>query len=458
MSTDQFDRHRAINWKIHMTISTQFKSSALLGVSALLWFTAPAAAQSIQIPGEPQSKPIAIVNATIHPVSSETIEGGYVVFDHGMITQLGSGVFDAAGADVEIIDAAGRHVFPGLISADTTLGLSEIQAVRATNDMSEVGQITPEVRAIVAVNPDSALIPVTRANGILTALVVPQGGAVSGYCSVMRLDGWTTEELTIADRAGLVIRWPAVTPRTSRWIEESEEDQLKQMREALDRIDHLFRDAAAYLQARKADPTRTIDLRLASMQPVLDGLAPVFIHANDAAQIRSAVAWANRWNLKAVIVGGAEADQCITMLKEHDTPVIIVGTLRMPSRRDAAYDEPFTLPRRLHEAGVRFCIASGEEPAHERSLPYHAGKAVAYGLPADVALRSITLSAAEILGVSRTLGSIEPGKVATLIITTGDPLEITSEVLAAYIDGSKVDLDNKQKALDRKYRHRFGQP
>jgi len=441
-----------------MTISTQIKSSALLGVSAILWFTAPAAAQSIQIPGEPQSKPIAIVNATIHPASSETIERGYVVFDHGIITNVGSGAFTAAGADVEIIDATGQHVFPGLISADTTIGLSEIQAVRATNDTSEVGRLTPEVRAAVAVNPDSALIPVARANGILTAMVVPQGGAVSGYASVIRMDGWTTEELTISDRAGLVIRWPNVSPRVSRWNPQSEEDQIKRIRESLDQIENLFRDAASYLQARKADPTRPIDLRLASMQPVLDALTPVFIHANGAAQIRSAVAWANRWNLKVVIVGGAEADQCIDILKEHDTPVIIVGTLRMPSRRDAPFDEPFTLPHRLNQAGVRFCIASGEEPAHERSLPYHAGKAVAYGLPPDIALRSITLSAAEILGVGVTLGSIEPGKVATLLITTGNPLEITSEVRAAYIDGSTVDLDNKHKALDRKYRHRFGQP
>lgn len=447
-----------MNGKPHMTISRQLKSLTLLCALAPLWFAACATAQSIQIPGEPQSKPIAVVNATIHPVSSETIERGYVLFDHGMITRVGSGAFSAAGADVEIIDATGQHVFPGLISANTTMGLSEIEAVRSTNDTSEVGQITPEVRAAVAVNPDSALIPVARANGILTVLVAPQGGTVSGYGSVIRMDGWTTEELTISDRAGLVIRWPNVTPRASRWNPQSEEDQLKRVRESLDMIENLFRDAAAYLQARKADPTLPVDLRLASLQPVLDRLAPVFVHANDAAQIRSAVAWANRWNLKAIIVGGAEADQCTDLLKEHDTPVIIVGALRMPSRRDAAYDEPFTLPQRLGEAGVRFCIASGEEPAHERNLAYHAGKAVAYGLPADSALRSITLSAAEILGIGKTLGSIEPGKVATLIITTGNPLEITSDVLAAYIDGSKVDLDNKQKALDRKYRHRFGQP
>lgn len=431
--------------------------SAIASLALILTATI-ASAQSIQIPGEPQSRPVAIVNATVHPVSSETIERGFVVFDKSLITQIGSGDFAGNDVNFEIVDAKGQHVYPGLIAADTTIGLSEIGAVRATNDTSETGQLTPEVRAAVAVNPDTALIPVARANGILTMMVVPQGGVVSGYCSIMRLDGWTTEELTINDRAGLVIRWPNVRPRTAWWVQQSEEEQLKQARERLDRIDNLFRDAAAYLQARKADPELPVDLRLDSMGPALGGFAPVYIHANDAAQIESAVAWANRLGLKAVIVGGSEADQCIELLKAHEIPVIIVGTHRMPSRRDAAYDEPFTLPQRLRDAGVRFCIASGEEPAHERNLPYHAAKAAAYGLPADEALRSITLSAAEILGVGKTLGSLEVGKVATLMITTGDPLEITSDIIAAWIDGSRVDLDNKQKALDRKYRHRYGQP
>lgn len=432
-------------------------TSALLAAAASLCTLQAAHSQSTQIPGEPQDKPIAIVNATIHPVSSEPIERGYVVFRDGLITEVGAGAYSAA-PDTEVIDAAGRHVYPGLISADTTLGLSEIQAVRATNDTSETGAITPEVRAVIAVNPDSALIPVTRANGILTALVVPQGGAISGYASTIRLDGWTTEELTIADRAGLVVRWPNVRPRTAWWIEESEEEQLRRSKENLDRIDRAFEEAAAYARARAADPTFPIDLRLESMLPAIDRQVPVFIHANDAAQIRSAIAWANRMNLRLVIVGGADADQCLDLLKTHDVPVIVVGTHRMPTRRDLPHDQPFTLPLTLHEAGVRFCIASGEEPAHERSLPYHAAKSAAYGLPLDVALRSVTLSAAEIIGAGSALGSLEAGKNATLIITDGNPLEITTHVLAAYIDGAAVDLDNKQKALDRKYRHRYGQP
>lgn len=436
--------------RINTTVRTIAAAAALLIAS-------PGHAQSLQIPGRPQEKAIAIVNASIHPVSSESIERGFVVFRDGIITEVGAGAY-AAAADTTVIDAAGKHVYPGLISADTTLGLSEIQAVRATNDMSETGAITPEVRAVIAVNPDSALIPVTRANGILTALVVPQGGVISGYASTIRLDGWTNEEITIADRTGLVVRWPNVRPRTAWWIEESEEEQLRRSKESLGRIDRAFEEAAAYRRARSADPTFPIDLRLDSMLPALDGHVPVFIHAGDAAQIRSAIAWANRLSLRPIIVGGAEADQCLDLLKVHDVPVILTGTHRMPPRSDMPHDQPFTLPLRLHEAGIRFCIASGEEPAHERSLPYHAAKSAAYGLPVDVALRSVTLSAAEIIGAGSVLGSLEPGKYATLIITDGSPLEITTHTLAAYIDGAEVDLDNKQKALDRKYRLRYGQP
>ena len=416
-----------------------------------------AAAQSLQIPAAPQAQPTAIVNATIHPIVGPDIPHGYVLFERGVITAVAAGdPTPIPRPDWLIHDARGLHVYPGLISAETTLGLTEIEAARATNDLSEVGSITSEVFASVAVNPDTALIPVTRANGILTACVVPQGGLISGYASLVRLDGWTTEEMTLVDRAGLVVRWPNVLPQSGWWVQESEEEQLERVRENLDRIDVVFRDAAAYLQARRADDEFPVDLRLEDFRPVLEQGRPLFVYANNAPAIRSAVAWADRMNLGIVLVGGHQADRCVDVLKASDVPVVVVGTHRMPTRDDAPFDEPFTLPLRLHEAGVRFCLASGESAAHERSLPYHAGKAVAYGLPRDVALRSITLNAAEILGLGRTHGSIETGKAASLILTDGDPLEITTTTLHAYIDGSAVDLDSKHKALDRKYRTRYG--
>ncbi|MFG0329911.1 MAG: amidohydrolase family protein [Phycisphaerales bacterium] len=426
-------------------------------VAALILSSAATHAQSLQSTPAPQERPIAIINATIHPVTAPTIERGYIVFDDGRITQVGQGDYPGGDGEVMIHDAAGMHVYPGMISAATTIGLLEIGAVRATDDQAETGSVTPEVRAFVAVNPDSTLIPVARANGILTMNVIPQGGVISGYSSLMRLDGWTTEEMTIDDRAALVVRWPRVRPINAWWMRMSEEEQLAQAKESLDRLEDAFRDAAAYLKARGADEEHPFDLRAEAFGPVLDGDAPTLIVANDAAQIRSAVAWAARKGMNIAILGGLEADQCIDLLKAHDVPVIIEGTHRMPSRRDSAYDEAFTLPKRLHDAGVRFCIASGEEPAHERSLPYHAAMAAAYGLDPQLALESVTTRAAEILGVGDSLGALEPGRFATLIITTGHPLEITTDTLAAYIEGARVDLGNKQKTLYHKYRTRYEQ-
>lgn len=420
-----------------------------LGIATLTY------GQSFEIPGRVQEQRIAIVDATIHPVSSETIDRGYIVFEDGLITAVGSGALPSGLAQqTTIVSGEGKHVYPGLIGASTIIGLYEIGQVDATLDYSEYGTYTPEVRAITAVNPSSALIGVARANGILTVLSVPQGGIISGYASTIRLDGWTNEEMSIADRSGLVVRWPNVSPnRGGRGRFGGGNDDRVQ--ETLEEIDELFAQAGAYAQARSADSKTPVDLRLASLEPVVSGEIPIYVFANDAARIRSAVAWANRHGRRIVIVGGSEADDCAELLKAHNVGVIIEGVHRMPRRRDAAYDDAFTLPKRLHEAGVPFCIASGEEPAHERSLPHHAGTAVAYGLPESEAIRSLTLSAAQLLGIGETHGSLEPGKVATLIITTGSPLEITTDVLGAYIDGSEVDLDSRHKALDRKYRQRY---
>jgi len=413
-------------------------------------------AQSRRTPAPPQPHPIALVNATIHTVRDGTIREGYVVFRDGVITEVGPGAYESMTDEVTTIDVGGRHVYPGLISADTAIGLIEIGAVRATRDLAEVGGMTPEVRAGVAVNPDSALIPVARANGILTALVAPRGGVISGHASLMRLDGWTTEDMTIDDRAGLVVRWPRMRPARGWWISDSPEEQMTRAEENLARIRDFIEEARAYVRARDAEPERhPVDVRLEAMRDVLEGHVPVFVHADDAAQIRSAVAWGNREDLRLVLVGGHEADQCADLLLAHDIPVILRGVHRMPGRRDAAFDEPFTLPARLHEAGLHFCIASDEEPAHERSLPYHAAMAAAYGLPPDVALASVTANAADIIGLGDTHGAIAPGMAATLIVTTGSPLEITTDVVRAFIDGSEIDLDSKHTDLYRKYRTRY---
>lgn len=421
-----------------------------------------ASAQSLQMPGEKPAQRIVIANITVHTIAGEgTIDKGYVAIEHGKITAVGRGDYatESDGSAEEVIDATGLHLYPGLIGVGTSIGLVEIDAVRATRDMSEVGEMTPEVKAITAINPDTAVIPVTRANGILASLVTPSGGLVSGYGSIINLDGWTTEDLELVKRSGLVVRWPRLRPGAFTRTEEDRTAFLKRANDELKRIDDLFDEAEAYLAARKdSSIDQAIDLRLESLSPVIGGTKAIYLFAESAPQIRSAVTWANRRGYHDIVIfGGLEAGACIDLLTEHDIPVVVGSIHRMPGQRDAAYDEAFTLPKVLKDAGVRFCIAGGlGEASNERNLPYHAAMAAAYGLSREDAIRSITLSAAEILGIDDRLGSIEVGKDANLILTTGDPLDIRTQTVGAMIAGKGVDLGSKHKSLNARLRRRYG--
>ncbi len=443
-----------------------------------------ARAQDLVHKAPPQDKPVAIVGATVHPVSGPPIERGAVVFDGGRIVGVGAAGAVAIPSGAVEIDASGKHVYPGLIAAYSQLGLTEVGAARATLDMAEVGQATPEVRAAVAVNPDSTLIPVARTNGVLMAGVFPAtnltgqltyfdgpGGIVPGRAGVMTLDGWTWEQMAAEADAGLVLNWPAMRAVNAWWMNRTREEQTREIDKSLAAIERLFDDARAYRDARAAGAPQPTDLRFEAMTAVLpppttgseaDAAAlaaqkPVFVLANDYDQIVAAAAFGKRHGLKVVIVGGMDAHLCATELKQQGIPVIITGVYRFPKRADGDYDEPFALPARLKAAGVRFCLASGEEAANERNLPYAAATAVAFGLDREDAVRSITLSAAEILGVADRYGSLAPGRSATLIVTDGDVLEITTGVEHAWIDGRKVDLNNKQIDLEKKYREKYRQ-
>ncbi len=424
--------------------------------AALALIPSVALAQDLTVKAPAQTQTIAIVNATVHPVSGPPITGGHIVFDKGKITAVGAGPYTLNGPGT-VIDATGKHVYPGLIGPVTQIGLTEISSVRATLDHREVGNITPEVWAAVGVNPDSTIVPVTRTNGILTVGVFPTGGLIPGRASVMRLEGWTYEDMAVKADAGLALNWPNTRPFTAWWMDQSEEDQLRAIRRNLDAIDETFDTAAAYFAARAADPGHPADIRWDAMRGVLEGTLPVFIWAQDVDQITSAVSWATGRKLKPVIVGGQDAVLAADLLKRHDVPVIVLGTHNFPKRADSDYDAAFTLPARLEASGVRWCLASTDDTAHERNLPYNAAIAVAYGLGRDAALRSVTLSAAQVLGVSDRLGSLEAGKSATLIITDGDPLEVTTGVERAYIDGRDIDLSNKQTKLAEKYREKYRQ-
>ena len=435
------------------------RTLAIIALAVML--QAIAHAQDL-VPSAPaQDRPILIVGATVHTVSGQTIQNGFVLFDQGLLRSV-SRTRPSLPGNTEVIDAEGLHIYPGLFAADTQLGLSELEAVRATRDTSETGNITPEVRAITAVNPDSTWLPVTRHNGVLLAAVYPSGGRIPGRASIIRLDGWTNNDLAIAHDAGLVISWPQMRPVSAWWMDKSDAEQRKDIRDSITELDEFFDLAEAYHRARALDPrsaspdAQKIDQRFEAMAGVLDGSSPLLIRAQDMDQITAAVTWATSRNYRPIIVGGRDAPLVAELLKQHRVPVIAGSAFSFPKRADAPHDDAFTLPRRLAEAGLTWCL-SGDGGWNERNLPHVAAKAAAFGLAPDAAIRSITLSPAEIFGLADRYGSIEPGKSATLIVTTGNPLEVTTEVRMAFIDGRRISLDNKQTELERKYREKYRQ-
>ena len=414
-----------------------------IGVRGLLLavLTATAAGPAAaQIPAPAQERPIALVGGTLHTVSGGVIEGGTIVFDNGVITALGRDVEIRAGA--ERIDVTGRHIYPGLIDAYSMMGISEIGAFAQTVDVRELGDINPNARAAVAFNPESRHIGVARSNGVLVTVSSPGGGLIAGQASTMMLDGWTWEEMTLDPSVGLVVQWPW-TRDESRYL-----DGIRQLREA-------FADARAYRTAvRAGEGLHDFDSRWDAMIPVLDGELPVIVAADEVRQIQDAVAWAEEEGVRLIIRGGRDAGYIAEQLAERRVPVIVTPVIAAPGRAWEPYDASYALPATLYRAGVPFAISGESSPAYANRLPYEAGAATAFGLPADEALKAVTLYPAQILGLDDRIGSLEVGKDATLFITTGDPLEYASVVEQAFIEGRKIDMMDAQRSFFEKYREK----
>ncbi|MEL6109064.1 MAG: amidohydrolase family protein [Planctomycetota bacterium] len=423
-------------------------------VAATLLIACQSAQAHDQVPGTPQAHPIALVGGLVHVIQGDRIENGTVLFEDGKITAVGKKV--RLPADCQTIDVKGMHVYPGLLESISNMGLTEIASTPATVDTFEVGDDNPNLRPWVAVNPDSELIPVARAGGVLLTSIAPRRGSIRGQSAVIQLDGWTYKDMLLQADTGMLISW--------RSFDSREDDPVKRAKERDERRKRLsdrFEIAARYAIAREARPDWTpTDLRLEAMLPVLNGESPLIIEADRRREIEAAVTFCAEREIRAIIYGGYDAPSCAELLKKYDVPVIVHGTYRLPLRRDDPFDHPYTLPKRLNDLGIRFAI--GGEGAGQpngasgaRNLPYHAGVAVAYGLaPAD-ALRAITLGPAEIMGIADRVGSIEVGKNATLFVADGDILLTETHVTDAYISGAKVDLGSKHKTLAAKYRRKY---
>jgi imidazolonepropionase-like amidohydrolase len=418
------------------------------------------------VPAPKQKKPIAIIGATIHPVSGAEISNGTILFDKGTITAIGLNV--AIPANAERINATGKHVYPGLISAVSNLGLVEIPlGAPGTDDLGESGSINPNARAEVAVHPESELIPVARSAGFTIAGVAASGGMISGTAAAMMLDGWSWEDMLLKGGLGLVVQWPDVVyrPPQNPFSTQTKEDWLKNRDTQLKNLRDAFAQARAYRVAKQSESQKSIpyhdsDKRWESMIPVLEGKTPVWVLADDIAQIQAAITWAEQENVKLVIVGGQDSWRVASHLKAKNIPVIVAGTLSGPGQRWEAYSSAFSLPKKLADAGVAFCIAGsygGDNAANTRHIRHHAAIASAYGLSKEDALKSITQYAAQILGIADRVGSLEVGKDATLILTNGDPLEWETTVDQVFIQGKNCDMRDRQKQLLEKYTEKYKQ-
>ena len=401
----------------------------------------------------PETPAIAIVNARVHPVTAATIERATIVARNGRIEAIGADVKPPAGA--QVIDAAGADVYPGFIDPSTSLGLDE-PGPRGFADTAESVDFNPHLRTRVAFHPDSDAIPVARSNGVTSVGVAPSGGVLGGELAVMDLDGWTWEEATLRPSAGITFQFPSLTPPRRIGQQAERERSYSDLRKARDRklaaVGDLLARARAY--ARTPPAGRPVDWVLAALVPVVDREVPFFVTANQEADIREAVGFADRERIRIVIDGGAEAWRVAALLAEKQVPVVYGPVLQLPTRQDDHHAATYRAASVLAEAGVQFALSGGSDATNVRLLPYQASQAVAWGLARDRALRAITIDAATILGVAHEVGSLEVGKRANLFIAKGDPLEVRTEVTHVFIQGREVGVDNVHKRLYERHKNR----
>jgi imidazolonepropionase-like amidohydrolase len=407
-------------------------------------------------PTPPQSKPVVITGGTIHVGNGQVINNGYIAFDKGKITAIGEGSApNTNGADV--IDATGKQVYPGFICPITTLGLVEIEeGARGTVDDEETGELNPNVRSIVAYNTDSKVIPTIRSNGILLAQPTPNGGIISGQSSVVQLDAWNWEDAAYKTDIGIHLTWPVARAQGRRRVAATngpEESPAERAQKAVDAVEKLFSEAKAYSEIAKPEVT---NIRFEAMKGLFNGSKKLFVNAEGAKEIVQAVAFAKKFGIQEVIVGGNESYLVANVLKDNNVPVILKETQRLPDRDEDDVYLPYKLPKILQDAGVLYGL-TGIGFWRQRNLPFEAGESVGYGLTKEQALSMITQNNAQILGIDKTTGTLEVGKDANLFISTGDALDmITLHVEKAFIQGRDVNLDNLHKQLYRKFSAKYG--
>ncbi|HSJ30399.1 MAG TPA: amidohydrolase family protein [Longimicrobiales bacterium] len=392
-----------------------------------------------------------IRGATVWTGTGQTLENTNVVIRDGRIEAVGPAA-TAAGATE--IDGSGKFVYPGMIDAYTPLGLSEIGGIATMNLRSEMGEFNPHMRAVVAINVDSDMMAITRANGVTTAITAPSGGMISGQAALINMAGWTWEDMAVEQSAAYVLNYPrqpsfrfgggGPNPAAERSARERVAEQVRELKTVL-------RTARAYDQARAAGSEQT-DLMYEALRPLMRGEVPALISADTDEQIREAVELGREFGIRVIINGGQDAWKVRDLLAQHNVPVVL-GSIQSTPAADAPYDALFAQPGVLHEAGVKFAFSTGGS-ANARHVPYHAALAVGYGLPKDAAMRALTIWPAEMFGAADQIGTIEAGKLANLFVATGDPLDIRTQVSELFIKGRRVPMDDRHSRLYEKYNAR----
>ena len=400
-------------------------------------------------------KPKLFIGATTHIGNGEVIENSAISISNGKFDLVGDATkirIDPNAFDT-IYKLYGKHIYPSFILPNTTLGITEIDAVRASRDFRETGKLNPNVRSLIAYNTDSKITKTVRTNGVLIAQVTPRGGLVSGQSSVMYLDGENWEDAVLKADDGIHINWPNSFYNTGWWAEPGETKQNKKYDNKIKELEKLFAKAKSY-----STKSNIIDLKMESMKGLFNGKKNLYIHANSASDMRDAIDFADKYYItNIIIIGGEDALNISNILVEKNIPIILNRVHRLPKSQDTPIDEPYKQAKKLEEAGILFCLSyhGDMEAMGARNLPFTAGTTIAYGLEYEKAIQSITLNTAKILGIDNFVGSIEQGKMATFFISSGDALDMRSNnVEQAYINGLSINLNNHQKELFNKYKNR----
>lgn len=407
-------------------------------------------------PAPVQSGSILIMGATAHLGNGSVIGNSAIGFEGGKLTL----VADATLIRIDrtkytaVYDASGKHVYPGFIAPNTTLGLVEIEAAKATVDYADIGQYNPNLRSLVAYATDSEVIPTVRSNGVLLAQITPQGGTISGSSSVVQLDAWNWEDAMYRMDEGLHLSWPRLRNFGGWETGKPEMKKNNQYEKDVQSLRKFFEEARAYAQ----QPTPEVkNLRFEAMRGLFEQKTTLYLHCDNAKMIQESVLFAESFGLQKVLVDAADAWLVVDFLKTHNVPVILGKTQSLPAREDEDVDQTFKTAALLQEKGVLFAF-SNEGFWRQRDLAFQAGQAVGFGLPKEAAISALTLNTAKILGIDKTCGSLEMGKDATLFISEGDVLDMrTCQVTAAFIQGRTINLDNKHKQLFKRFEQKYKQ-